>query len=132
MTQGLPSADDADSARAQTVHERASRSLEVGDSSGWHRLSREFHLALIAPSKMLRLLALMESTWNITEPAQPMTLLPADVLHQLNADHDALLAPYRARDVEAAQSAAARHIENLLDALRALAPDVWPFAAETR
>lgn len=47
----------ADHERARTAHDTLDQALRDGDERGYHRESRRFHLALVAPAGMLRLQA---------------------------------------------------------------------------
>jgi DNA-binding GntR family transcriptional regulator len=65
------------------------RLLEVAvrqdDPQTYHRQSRRFHIGMTPPSRMLRLMHMLESTWKTTEPVQAMVhverLLAAATMH---------------------------------------------------
>ena len=77
---------------------------------------------------MRRLVHLIDATWNITEPAQPMTLLSPTTLDRMHADHAAMLAAYTTVDVPLLLELAARHTEHLRAALHTLPADHAAFA----
>lgn len=85
------------------------------DLRGYHRESRRFHLALMQPCGMQRLLHMIESVWNLTEPAQPMRNVDADHCWELDADHEQMLDSFEAGDAEAVVATAARHQRHLAD-----------------
>ena len=118
-------ADDDAAAGSQRLQRRA---VAAGDAATYHRESRAFHLALLRPCRMHRLLHMFESAWNVTEPAQLMTQVPVGHLDRLLHDHDAMLAAFSARDVEALLAASALHHEHLRDAVLALPDDAGAFA----
>ncbi len=112
----------------QKVHDELGTVLASGDATAWHRGSRSFHELLVAPSRMRQLLRLLEAAWNITEPAQPMTLLPIDVLARLQHDHGEILVAYRRRRREEVLDLFEQHGRHLLDAVGSLPADHAVFA----
>jgi DNA-binding GntR family transcriptional regulator len=102
------------------------------DGRLYHRESRRFHLALIRPCRMRRLLQLLESAWNLTEPLQPMSYLDRAVREQLHADHAGMLAAFRARDPEALISVFSEHHHRLQEAIGGLPRDTGLFQEEDR
>ena len=114
--------------RATAVHIAQGAALRRGDAKTYHSGSRAFHRALVEPSGMKRLVHLVESTWNITEPAQPMTLLPAASLHAMHDDHAGMLAAWVAADIPLLLELANAHTEHLRAALLTLPPDLEAFA----
>jgi DNA-binding GntR family transcriptional regulator len=89
-----------DDARATAIHDGLGQALADDDHRLYHRDSRRFHLALLAPSGMHRVLHMFELAWNVTEPAQPMSSVTDAGRRQMHADHEAMLAAFRARDAE--------------------------------
>ncbi|MGA8210708.1 MAG: FCD domain-containing protein, partial [Nocardioidaceae bacterium] len=83
---------------ALAVHEALGATIEAQDHRAYHRESRRFHLALLAPSRMQRLQHVYELAWNVTEPAQPMSSVEEGVMLRMHADHAAMLAAFTARD----------------------------------
>ncbi len=83
------------------------------DPRRYHRASREFHLALITPCRMQRLLRMFESAWNVTEPVQPMRWLAAADRERLHAEHTAMLEAFTAGDADRLLTVAAQHHRRL-------------------
>jgi len=104
------------------------RAVRDGDAAAYHRESRRFHLALVTPCGMRRLLGMFESAWNITEPLQSMTHLTAAERGALQRDHDEILAAFLARDTDALLAAARAHHGGLRRALDSLPNDTGLFA----
>jgi DNA-binding GntR family transcriptional regulator len=81
---------------------RALRELEAATARGGpadhHRWSRSFHLALLAPCRMHRLLQMLEGAWNVTEPGRPMSHASPDATAALAGDHVGMLDAFAARD----------------------------------
>jgi DNA-binding GntR family transcriptional regulator len=61
-----------DDVRARTSHAALDAAVGAHDARAHYRESRRFHLALIAPCRLSRLLHLLETAWNMTELLQPM------------------------------------------------------------
>lgn len=106
-------ADGEDVARAARAHQALERVLADWDPRAYHRESRRFHLALIAPCRMHRLLHMFESAWNVTEPFQPMRYIPGPERDRLHADHQDMLDAFTARDVAALLEASGSHHQRL-------------------
>lgn len=92
--------DEHDCALAQS-QARQRTALAADDAIAYHRKSRRFHVTLLEPSRMPRLLHMLESAWNITEPVQLMGQLSTDHRAALLDDHEQILAAFLARDGEA-------------------------------
>jgi DNA-binding GntR family transcriptional regulator len=107
----VAAAEDIEQAR--DAHQALRRVLADWDPRVYHRESRRFHLALIMPCRMHRLLRMFESAWNVTEPFQPMRYLPGPEREQLHADHEEMLAAFSARDGEALVESSGRHHRRL-------------------
>lgn len=104
-------AEDID--RAAAAH-RALESLQTDwDQRSYHLQSRQFHLALILPCRMRRLLRMFESAWNVTEPFQPMRWLPGAQRALLHDEHTQMLAAFTARDTDRLLEIAGHHHERL-------------------
>jgi DNA-binding GntR family transcriptional regulator len=119
--------DDHDCALTQS-QARQRAALVADDVGAYHRESRRFHVALLEPSRMPRLLHMLESAWNITEPVQLMGRLSADDRAALLDDHEQILAAFLARDGEALVASSTLHSDRLRDAVLALPPDSDVFA----
>ena len=115
-------ATDDDVARAQEAHRALERLLQNWDARAYHRESRRFHLALIAPCRMQRLVHMFEAAWNVTEPLQPMRFLPGPDRDRLHTDHQQMLAAFTARDGAALVEISAVHHQRLESVIAAL-PD---------
>jgi len=109
----IETATDEDIARATAVHRALEELQEDWDPRGYHLRSRQFHLALIAPCRMRRLLRMFESAWNVTEPFQPMRWLPDAERALLHDEHTQMLAAFIGRDAEGLLEIAGRHHERL-------------------
>lgn len=119
-------ATEADDARAQQVHEALTSAVDHQDSPGFQRTSRQFHLALLRPCRMPRLLGMLETAWNLTEPAQTMTRVDAQTQQALRDDHSRMLTAFVARDAAALRSIGELHHRRLTDALDTLSPSEIP------
>ncbi|MFI5936769.1 GntR family transcriptional regulator [Actinoplanes sp. NPDC051494] len=94
-------AGESDDAEARSAYAALGRAVIAGDGRAHHRESRRFHLALIRPCEMHRLLHMLSTAWNMTEPLQPMSHMDATERELLHRDHDGMLAAFLARDTEA-------------------------------
>ncbi|GAA3299131.1 GntR family transcriptional regulator [Dactylosporangium vinaceum] len=121
-------ARDEDHERAAAAHAALEAAVRAGDGRAYHRESRRFHLALIRPCRMRRLLHMLGTAWNMTEPLQPMTHIgPAD-RELLHRDHAAMLAAFTARDIDALIAACAAHHGRLQSYIALLPRDTGLFA----
>ena len=113
LTAAVHNATDTDRATAVIANQRLEQAIRDGDAAAYHRGSRQFHAALTGPSRMHRLLHMLEAAWNVTEPVQSMVhVSPADraVLH---ADHGAMLEAFLAGDVDALLAVSEQHAARL-------------------
>ncbi|MEU7870512.1 GntR family transcriptional regulator [Dactylosporangium sp. NPDC049140] len=123
---GQARADDDE--RAAAAHAALEAAVRAGDGRAYHRESRRFHLALIRPCRMRRLLHMLGTAWNMTEPLQPMTHLgPAD-RELLHRDHAAMLGAFSARDADALIATCAVHHGRLQSYIALLPRDTGLFA----
>jgi DNA-binding GntR family transcriptional regulator len=106
-----------------SIHEALADATRRGDERGYHAESRRFHMALIAPSGMQRLLRMYESAWNITEPARPMARVSDVGRSQFHADHDRMIEAFVARDAERLIAESTDHYEHLREAIAVFADD---------
>lgn len=106
-------AADDDITRAQQLHEQCAAASAARDGKEYNKHSREFHEALTAPCGMKRLMHMLESAWNLTEPVQPMAHISAAAREALNEDHARMVAAFAARDRESLLTAAAQHHDRL-------------------
>nr|WP_221381828.1 GntR family transcriptional regulator [Actinoplanes polyasparticus] len=124
----LACADDDERARA--AHSALDEAIQAYDGRLYHRESRRFHLALIRPCRMRRLLHMLDLAWNQTEPLQPMSHLDSSERELLHADHAGMLAAFRARDADALIAVFAIHHHRLQAAIGALPQDTGLFEPE--
>jgi DNA-binding GntR family transcriptional regulator len=106
-------ATPADLAATSAAHNALELLQTDWDPRSYHRESRHFHLALIAPCRMRRLLRMFESAWNVTEPFQPMRWLPDDERSLLHGEHTAMLAAFVDRDADGLLAIAEQHHRRL-------------------
>ena len=99
----------SDRAAAMAAHEALGAAIDAGDLRAYHRESRRFHMALVAPCRMYRLLHMFEASWNITEPWQPMTRIGAEARARLHRDHREMLEAFVSGDEDQLLDVAASH-----------------------
>ncbi len=107
----------ADDAVAAEIHTVLGAAISGQDPRAYHRESRRFHVALLAPSGMHRLLHMFELAWNVTEPAQPMAMVSAAQMHRMHADHAAMLKAFLARDSDELVRCSSEHYRRLAGAV---------------
>jgi DNA-binding GntR family transcriptional regulator len=120
-------ATEEDDRVARDAHGALDVAVGAYDGRLYHRESRRFHLALLRPCRMRRLLQLLDSAWNMTEPWQPMTHLDYEERVLLHADHAGMLAAFCARDADALTAVFAEHHHRLQAAIGALPHDTGLF-----
>ena len=128
LTAAVRAARAEDDEKVEQAHRAMERAVRDEDAPAYHRESRNFHLALVRPCGMRRLLGMFESAWNITEPLQSMTHLTPAERATLQRDHDEILAAFTARDTEALLAAARAHHGRLRTSLDSLPNDTGLFA----
>ena len=101
------------------------------DARAHHRESRRFHLALIRPCRMRRLLHMLDTAWNMTEPLQPMSHLDEPAGELLHRDHAGMLAAFIARDADALIAVFAAHHQRLQSFIGPCRSDTGLFADRT-
>lgn len=106
-----------DRAAAIAAHDALDAAIARGDLRGYHRESRHFHLALVAPCRMYRLLHMFEASWNVTEPLQPMTRIETGERSRLHADHREMLEAFLVQDGERLLAIAELHHARLEEAV---------------
>jgi DNA-binding GntR family transcriptional regulator len=126
----LACAEDDEQARAALG--ALDRAVQAYDGRLYHRESRRFHLALIRPCRMSRLLHMLDLAWNQTEPLQPMSQLDGVERSLLHADHAGMLAAFCDRDPERLTAVFAAHHHRLQAAIGALPQDTGLFEPEHR
>ncbi|WP_037064118.1 GntR family transcriptional regulator [Pseudonocardia acaciae] len=113
LAAAVTAAGPDDDAEANAAYQALDHAVRTADLRAYHRDSRRFHWALVRPCGMRRLLGMLESAWNLTEPVQPMAQVTEAGRADLHADHDALLAAFLARDGAELVRVARRHHRRL-------------------
>jgi DNA-binding GntR family transcriptional regulator len=113
---------------AAAAHAGLDAAVLAHDGRVYHRESRRFHLALIRPCRMRRLLHMLDTAWNMTEPLQPMSHLRSAEREVLHRDHAGMLAAFMSRDTEALIAVFAAHHHRLQASIDSLPRDIGLFA----
>jgi DNA-binding GntR family transcriptional regulator len=116
-----------DDAQAGSAHRALDAAVIAYDGKLYHRESRRFHLALIRPCRMRRLLHMLDVAWNMTEPLQPMSYLRSAERELLHADHGEMLDAFRDRDPDRLAAVFALHHRRLQSAIHTLPQDTGLF-----
>lgn len=116
-----------DDTHVRETHAAMAAAMLSGDERDYHAQSRRFHMALIVPSRMQRLVHMYEAAWNMTEPARPMSRVDGAGRAVFYDDHDRLLAAFIARDEQALVAESQEHFTHLKTAIEIFAgdPDVF-------
>ncbi|WP_123023530.1 GntR family transcriptional regulator [Mycolicibacterium stellerae] len=123
LAAAIANANDEDRAAVLAANDVLAQAIRDDDPVTFHRQSRNFHLALTRPSRMHRLLHMLESAWNVTEPVQSMVhVRPADRA-ELHADHCLMLDAFVGGDVEQLLTAAEVHAQRLNAVIATLPTD---------
>jgi DNA-binding GntR family transcriptional regulator len=130
LPSAVAAADDGHDCALAQSQERQRVAHAGDDALAYHRESRHFHVTLLEPSGMPRLLHMLESTWNITEPVQLMGQLSNDHRAALLDDHEQILTAFLERDADALVAASTLHHDRLRDAVLALPSDSGVFAPD--
>jgi len=123
LVAAVSGAGETDIRAATAACDELDRAVRDGDAAGYHQYTRAFHLALVRPSRMGRLLHILELAWNVTEPVQPMAYVPDADRVSLHHDHKRMLAAFIARDTVELLDVSARHYERLKVAIDNLPPE---------
>ncbi|MFC9894830.1 GntR family transcriptional regulator [Nocardia sp. NPDC127579] len=123
LAAAVRNATDADRTALCEVDSRLEQAIRDDDPIAYQRCSREFHLAMTRPSRMFRLLHLLESAWNVTEPVQSMVHVARADRALLHTDHALMLAAFRARDIDRLLLLADRHHRRLEAVIATLPTD---------
>jgi DNA-binding GntR family transcriptional regulator len=132
LTAAITLATPADLELAEAVHQQAVLAVGRDDGAEFHRLSREFHRALSGPSRMHRLLHMLDSAWNVTEPVQPMLHVSNTSRTALHEDHAVMLQAFRARDLAALLAASTEHHRRLGEVIATLPSGTGLLSARKR
>ncbi|GAA0249987.1 GntR family transcriptional regulator [Cryptosporangium japonicum] len=128
LAAAVVAADSADDVRAAEALAALERAVSDDDSAAYHRESRRFHMALLAPAGMQRLRYVLESAWNVTEPCRPMAYIGVEERAALHADHHAMLTAFTARDAKSLLDISATHHHRLENSIADLPPETGLFA----
>jgi DNA-binding GntR family transcriptional regulator len=109
-----------DDVSAREAYATLDAAVVAGDARAHHRESRRFHLALIRPCRMSRLLHMLDTAWNMTEPLQPMAHLAVAERETLHGDHADMLAAFVDRDTDRLLAVFADHHRRLQAFMAAL------------
>lgn len=127
---GVPFATAEDDERAAEAHRGLGGAIEDGNARGVHAHSRRFHLALIGPARMDRLIHMYESAWNMTEAATPMSRIAGEERDRLHAEHERMLAAFLARDADRLVAESAAHFQSLKRAIEVFRDDPDVFTSD--
>lgn len=105
---------------ATEAHKRLEHAVRIDDPVAYHQESKNFHLALTRPSRMDRLVHMLEAAWNVTEPIQSMLQVSTDERAELHADHRRQLEAFLARDVAELLMVSEQHHAKLITVISSL------------
>jgi len=123
-------ATDAERAHVTRANQLLEDAVTVDDPQAYHRQSRVFHMGLTRPSGMLRLIHMLESAWNITEPVQVMVHVEHSQRARLHEDHGEMLDAFLARDADRLLTTSAAHHRRLNEVVATLPVDTGLVADE--
>lgn len=123
LAAAVANASEADRRAVAAAHRLLERAVQEDDRHSYHRQSRHFHIGMARPSGTLRLVHMLESAWNITEPVQLMVHVEPSERAALHADHGRMLEAFLDRDVDALLATSRRHHQRLNTVVAALPPD---------
>jgi DNA-binding GntR family transcriptional regulator len=116
-------ASDGERAHVAMTNQLLEDAVAQDDPQTYHRQSRIFHMGLTRPSGMLRLIHMLESAWNITEPVQVMVHVEHAQRARLHEDHGEMLDAFLARDVDRLLASSAAHHRRLNEVVATLPTD---------
>lgn len=123
-------ASAADRTALIAVNALLEQAIRDDDPAAYHRESRNFHIALTKPSRLFRLLHMLESAWNVTEPVQSMVHISRGDRVRLHTDHALMMDAFLARDVDRLLLIAERHHRRLETVIATLPTDTGLLAPE--
>jgi DNA-binding GntR family transcriptional regulator len=123
LAAAVANASEADRTTVAAAHRRLERAALEDDRHSYHRQSRHFHIGMARPSGMLRLVHMLESAWNVTEPVQLMVHVEPAERAALHTDHGRMLEAFLDRDVDALLATTREHHKRLNTVVAALPPD---------
>ncbi|UYP19658.1 GntR family transcriptional regulator [Rhodococcus sp. Z13] len=130
LAAAVRNATEEDDRRVRETHAILEKAVLECDSLTYHRESRTFHMALTRPSRMHRLLHMLDYTWNMTEPVQPMVHVGDAERAELHHEHEVMLEAFLARDTEALLAASEHHNRRLDEAIAGLSVEAGLLAAD--
>lgn len=130
LSAAVANATQADCDVVATAHRLLERAVAEDDPQTYHRQSRHFHIGLTRPSGMLRLVHMLESAWNITEPVQLMVHVDPSDRAALHADHGQMLEAFLARDADALLAVSVEHHRRLNNVVAALPAETGLISAD--
>lgn len=110
----------ADHERARAAHDAMDEAVDEGNPTAYQRGSRVFHEALMLPSRMPRVLNMLQIAWNLTEPAQAMLRVSEVERKAFHEEHEAMLALFVAGDGEGLRALVTSHHEHVTAAVAKL------------
>lgn len=120
-----------DHARAIEANRALEAAISADDPREYHRSSREFHMSLTRPSRMKRLLHMLEAAWNITEPVQPMVHVAGSDRASLHSDHRTMLDAFVRRDADALSAITQEHSRRLESVISSISSESGLLAEPT-
>ncbi|MBF6213426.1 GntR family transcriptional regulator [Nocardia puris] len=130
LAAALRQATEADRAELLAVNAKLEEALRDDDPVAYQRMSRKFHVALTRPSRMFRLLHMLESAWNVTEPVQSMVHVERADRERLHTDHVLMLDAFLAGDIDRLLLVAEAHHRRLESVIATLPTDTGLLAPE--
>lgn len=113
-------ADADDDARVCAAFTASEIALDTHDPLGYQSATKAFHRSLVSPAQMSRVLAILDTTWNMTEPGQPMTQLSRDLRWSMHAEHAGQRDAFLRRDTAALLRLTEEHYASLLTGIASL------------
>ncbi len=123
LAAAVANANDEDRAAVVAANDVLQQAIRDDDPVTYHRQSRNFHLALTRPSRMYRLLHMLEAAWNVTEPVQSMVHVASSDRAHLHTDHCQLVDAFLAGDVEQLLAVSELHAQRLNSVIATLPTD---------
>jgi DNA-binding GntR family transcriptional regulator len=123
LTAAVANATAEDRAALVAVNDVLQQAIRDDDPVTYHRQSRQFHIALTRPSRMYRLLRMLEAAWNITEPVQSMVHVAPSDRANLHVDHCQMLEAFLAGNVEQLLTISELHAQRLNTVIASLPVD---------
>lgn len=125
-------AEEADDAALAAALAALDGAIRDRDHRAYHRETRRFHFAMLDPCRMSRLLHVLRSVWNLTEPYQSMAHITDANRARLHAEHARMCAAFMARDAAALARLADDHQHDLETSIAGLPADGRLFADPAR